>query len=374
MAMANISHLFSPNFILTPTKTTKLFYSAYHPRQQRDFSVLAMASSSIPLNNVEYLEREFKGQGVSFEGIGDSCVVRMRLDNGSVASLMVPSGLITSYKAHMWHGSTVELLHTIVLENEDGGVVVRGGMSTDFECRSDSGVTWSPSTWVLHDVRGDAESSIEVELRSSDSENMVELKNIVSLQPDALYSQVVITNSKSSPLLLMGYIMSHLAVSTPDASFAVGLEGSDYYSKSPFISDFSIIPPEISKSKTRGVFQGLLSNLGRGDEAKMKSNFGEIEKAEGEEKDNYAQLTEKMSRIYTSAPQEFTILDRGKRNSVAVGTTGFDELYIFSPGSSHEWYGKYAFICTGPSAMLKPIVLNPNAVWRGEQILLNPNL
>ncbi|KAF6154064.1 hypothetical protein GIB67_018986, partial [Kingdonia uniflora] len=69
-------------------------------------------------------------------------------------------------------------------------------------------------------------------------------------------------------------------------------------------SDFSIIPPD----------------LRRGNSIKIREN-------EGEEEDNYAQLTDKMSRIYTSAPRKFTIIDRGKRNSVIVGRDGFDELY-----------------------------------------------
>ncbi|KAK1386483.1 hypothetical protein POM88_014661 [Heracleum sosnowskyi] len=63
------------------------------------------------------------------------------------------------------------------------------------------------------------------------------------------------------------------------------------------------------------------------------------EELEGEE-DNSKQLTEEMSRIYTSAPTNF--LDRGRRNSVVVAREGFNELYIFSPGSSHNYYSMYA--------------------------------
>lgn len=338
--------------------------------------MLAMTSSSIPFNNVEHLEREFKDHGVSFAGIGDSCVVKMRLDNGSVASLMVPSGLITSYKPHMWYGSTMEVLHTTVSEGEDGGAQVQGGVSMDFRCGREGGITWSPRTWALHDVKGQAENYIQVELRCRDSETTIEFIHTVTLRPDVLVSEVVVSNTSSSPLQLEGSFMSHLVVSTPDATFAVGLEGSDYYSKPPLVSDFSIIPPEVSKPK--GVFQGLLPNWGNGGQEGVVESNSNIDKTEeqiqGEEKDNYASLTEKMSRIYTSAPRDFTIIDRGRRNSVAVGTNGFGELYIFSPGSDHEWYGKYAYICTGPSAMLKPIVLDPNSVWRGMQYLHNPNL
>lgn len=69
----------------------------------------------------------------------------------------------------------------------------------------------------------------------------------------------------------------------------------------------------------------------------------------------------------------YLLMKQGRRNSVIVGKAGFDELYIFSPGSNYKWYGKYAYICTGPSAMLKPVILGPEGVWRGAQYLQNPN-
>lgn len=57
-----------------------------------------------------------------------------------------------------------------------------------------------------------------------------------------------------------------------------------------------------------------------------------------------------------------------------VGRSGFDETYLFSPGSSIESYSKYAYICVGQAALLQPLVLNPKDVWRGGQYLHNPNL
>lgn len=65
---------------------------------------------------------------------------------------------------------------------------------------------------------------------------------------------------------------------------------------------------------------------------------------------------------------------QGRRNSVAVLRNGFDEMYMFSPGSSHEMYGMYSYVCVGQSALLKPVILSPGQVWMGEQHLHNPNL
>ncbi|KAJ8637470.1 hypothetical protein MRB53_011737 [Persea americana] len=138
-----------------------MFFDSHHPKPKRDRSLLALASSSHSPNNVDYLESEFGGHGVDFTGIGDSCVVKMELEDGSTANLMLPSGLITLYKPHMWHGGMMEVLHTAVSEGQDGGPVVRGGVSMDFKCGSSGGITWSPSTWALHDVRGSPQDSIQ---------------------------------------------------------------------------------------------------------------------------------------------------------------------------------------------------------------------
>ena len=164
--------LFSPTFTpLTSTNPSKylhtphtslMFFDSHHPKPKRDRSLLALASSSHSPNNVDYLESEFGGHGVDFTGIGDSCVVKMELEDGSTANLMLPSGLITLYKPHMWHGGMMEVLHTAVSEGQDGGPVVQGGVSMVFKCGSSGGITWSPSTWALHDVRGSPQDSIQV--------------------------------------------------------------------------------------------------------------------------------------------------------------------------------------------------------------------
>ncbi|GMP98662.1 hypothetical protein CsSME_00046467 [Camellia sinensis var. sinensis] len=396
------SSLFSSDFIphLSPIKCSSTSLTSLHSyfppiqfrNSKRDFPLATMASITYPPSiNMGYWEsEELSGYGLTFEELSDNCgVVRMALDNGSVATLMLPSGLITSYKASMWHGGILELLHTSVSEvekkkenedDDDDVIQIQGGVSLAFNCESDSGVSWSPNTWALGDVRGSPQDSIRVELVCSNSQDMIEVKHILTLQQDLLSSELLISNSKHSSLRLTGSITSHLTVSTPEATYAIGLEGSNFYNKPPFSSKFSIIPPESTKRNDLGskkswksptAVKQLLSAWG----SENRSNEMEREEEmEGEENDNYKHLTDKMSRIYTSAPRYFTIIDRGRRNSVAVGRDGFNELYMFSPGSSHEWYGKYAYLCVGQSALLKPIILGPGGEWRGSQHLQNPNL
>ncbi|XP_024985683.1 protein NDH-DEPENDENT CYCLIC ELECTRON FLOW 5 [Cynara cardunculus var. scolymus] len=399
MAMVH-SSIFSPNFIhLQPstnsiTKIASSFPSSptkYHNNlnsHTRNFRLPRVASIPHPPINVGYLETEFSGHGASFTSLGESCVVRMGLDNGSVATLMLPSGLITSYKAPMWHGGLLELLHTSVSEGEDGGgAVIRGGVSLAFRCEGggdeeNGEISWSPSIWSLRNVGGSPQGSIQVELIASDSEHKIQIKHIVTLQNDAISSEIVITNFRPSSLRLMGSIIGHLAVSTPEATFAVGLESSNYFVKPPIFSNFSIIPPDFNKNDSDSrnswgptAFKQLLSGWGMGNPNDGRGDKGQKdEEMEGEEDGNYKHLTEKLSLIYTSAPRSFTIMDRGKRNSVVLGREGFNELYLFSPGSSHKSYGKYSYICIGQAALLKPVTIGPESEWRGVQHLHNPNL
>ncbi|GAB4851459.1 hypothetical protein Ancab_030861 [Ancistrocladus abbreviatus] len=399
MSMA-YTFLFSPNICpasptkpicaLNPSPPNTIPSTIQFNLNRRDFPLPSVSSSiSFPPINVEYLEQEFSSHGVTFTDLGEGCVAKMVLENGSVATLMLPSGLITSYKPKMWHGGTEEVLHTSVSEREDGDAVIQGGVSLALACRSEEGgFSWSPTTWALHDVRGSSQDSIQVEIISRDPENMMEVKYNISIHENTLKSEITVSNSRSSPVQLVGSVISHLTVSTPDGTYAVGLEGSNFFNGPPLRSEFSILPPEFGQGERTGAnaFQlpwlnGLLpAAWGARDIIVNDTNeaeSGEREtgaEMEGEEKSDYKHLTEKMSRIYTSAPRNFTIIDRGRRNSVVVGRKGFNELYMYSPGSSYEWYGKYAYICVGQSAVLKPIILGPANVWRGEQQLHNPNL
>lgn len=171
------SSLFSLNFttISYTSATTKNLFS-FHPclpssslqytNKKREFPLPSVASIPFQPINLDYLEGEFSGHGVAFEHLGDSCIAKMRLDNGSTATLMLPSGLITSYKAPMWHGGTVELLQTSVSQGEDGAAVIQGGVSLALRFESDGEISWSPSIWALQDISGNSQDSIQVCLQS----------------------------------------------------------------------------------------------------------------------------------------------------------------------------------------------------------------
>ena len=70
-------------------------------------------------------------------------------------------------------------------------------------------------------------------LISSNSEEKVEINHIVILKKDAISSEIVITNLRPSSLKLMSSTISHLAISTPEATYAIGLEISNYIVNPP---------------------------------------------------------------------------------------------------------------------------------------------
>lgn len=49
---------------------------------------------------------------------------------------------------------------------------------------------------------------------------------------------------------------------------------------------------------------------------------------------------------------------------VRVIRIGFEDIYVFSPGSFSQKYRKDSFFCTGPAALLVPVVVNPGEVSR----------
>lgn len=162
---------------------------------------------------------------------------------------------------------------------------------------------------------------LQIELGSAAPENMAEFKCAVTLRHNLLASEFTVINRRSSSLQLLGCVMNHLTVSTPDATYAVGLQGSNYHGRRPINTEFSIIPPDSDKKisstsggeswaqkAARGLFSSWETRDGMKDEAVEEDSM--IEESEGEEADDYAHMTEEMCRTYTSAPREFTVIDR----------------------------------------------------------------
>lgn len=149
---------------------------------------------------------------------------------------------------------------------------------------------------------------LQVELFSRDSKGMVDVRYVLTLQEQVLSTEIEISNSGTTPVQLSGSILSHLNVSTPDATYALGLEGSDFFKRPPFSSNFRIVPPEFDQKSKLDLGKLWEKFTPRG--FTSGNDYGMEDEMEGEEDDNYKRLTDEMSLIYTSAPTNLTIIDR----------------------------------------------------------------
>lgn len=128
---------------------------------------------------------------------------------------------------------------------------------------------------------------------------------------------------------MSGSVLGHLTVSTPEATYAVGLEHSDFFNRPPFSTNFGIIPPGFGKRKnqTSNKFwdpAGIFSST-RNAEEKAGQSEDEIE---GEETDNYKCLTDEMSKIYRHAPRDITIIDRVSYLDLQVNSNIYFPKYM----------------------------------------------
>jgi len=65
---------------------------------------------------------------------------------------------------------------------------------------------------------------------------------------------------------------------------------------------------------------------------------------------------------------------QGKELVFRLMRIGYDDIYLSSPGSFSEKYGKEYFICTGPASMLVPVTVEPGETWKGALVIEHDNL
>lgn len=308
-------------------------------------------------------------------------MVEMEVENGSSAKLLLPSGLITSYKPLMWHGGCMEVLHTIVSGDSDqeSSASVQGGVGLHLNYTADEdGTCWSATDWAVHSVSAKPDDAIQVTLRCCNTEGKLSVKYVVTLYDKLLTTAVLVDNVSSSPIELTSSVMTNLSLSTPDAAYAIGLRGCSYCTKAPLPSEFRIVSnvEDESKPSSSWLFLQHLFGTKEGSQ-KRKLSTGDEEGTESlwiVEEDDFVHLRNKMSRIYFTPREQIRINDRGRRLTLILRKLGFEEFHLSSPGSNSISYGKHCYICTGPASMYKPVVLSPGEEWRAAQVLENPNI
>jgi len=151
--------------------------------------------------------------------------------------------------------------------------------------------------------------SLQIELVSAAPGGAAAARCVVTLHPEALATELAVTNTAPAPMALSCGVSNHLRVSTPDATYALGLQGSDYRSVEPALSEFSIIPPDYraaaESARHRWANRGFDMILAGGGRDRGAAD----DQPDGEE-DHYKHMTDAMCRVYSHAPRDFTIIDR----------------------------------------------------------------
>uniref|UniRef100_A0A0F7GZL7 Photosynthetic NDH subcomplex B 2 n=1 Tax=Francoa sonchifolia TaxID=23250 RepID=A0A0F7GZL7_9ROSI len=335
------------------------------------------ASPSAPTISIpEILEDKFGRKGIKFLESNNIPTVELTVRNGSSLKLQIPNAHVTSYKPKVYwkDDGFEEVLYTLPNARTDS-TIAKGGIGLVINDASESGSKGSllsASEWTVKDVDSDAIDALQVELGCTSG--TLDITYVISLYPLSMATAVIVKNNGKKAVTLNSAILSHFIFQKREGTAIQGLEGCSYCTHPPLSSPFEILSPsEAIKAEDPGLF-----------------SFGyEPENKPGIWTPQVVPITilkHRLSRVYASPPTErpkpfyntppskYETLDQGRKLFFRVIRIGYEDIYVSSPGSFSEKYGKDYFICTGPASMLVPVVINPGEDWRGAQVIEHDNL
>lgn len=339
------------------------------------------ASTSSPATTIsiaETLDAKFGRKGIKFLESNNVPTVELTVRNGSSVKLRIPDAHVTSYKPKVqWKDDGfTEVLFTIPAVGADSSKS-KGGIGLVINEFSEPGskgssLLTSTSKWSVKDVDYDAIDALQVEL--SCNSGTLDITYVVSLYPLSMATAVVIKNNGRKAVTLNNAILSHFISKKRNGTAIQGLQCSSYCSHPPLSSPFAILSPaEAMKTESPGWFSF-------GSEPEDKRDSWTLQDVP------FTTLNNKLSRVYAVPPKErlkgfyntlpskFEIIDQGRELVFRVVRMGFEDIYLSSPGSLSEKYGKYYFICTGLASILEPVIVKPGEDWRGAQVIEHDNL
>ncbi|KAL3632369.1 hypothetical protein CASFOL_025353 [Castilleja foliolosa] len=326
----------------------------------------AAATTLIP--STETLDQKFGRKGVQFSDSGE---IELTVRNGSSLKLQIANGHITSYKPKVYwkDDGFEELLHTIPPPGSGPGPA-RGGIGLVI---NEDNIVNSTNEWTVNDVDSDSIDALQVEL--SCTKGTLDITYVVSLYPVSIATAVIIKNNGRKAVSLKSSILGHFRSKKRSGTGVQGLKGSSYCTHPPLSSLFEILSPsEAIKPEDPPGFYSF------GYEPEKKPGVWTVQD------EPITVLKHKLSRVYSappddrtkafhrSAPSKYETIDQGRGLFFRVIRMGFEEIYLSSPGSFSNKYGKEYFICTGSASMLVPVTVNPGEEWRGAQVIEHDNL
>lgn len=343
----------------------------------------ATATTTSPPPSADSLEQKFGRKGIKFSDSGD---VELTVRNGSSLKLQIPNAHVTSYKPKVyWKDEGFEeVLYTLppkasgssTNNNARGGIGLVINNNNNIAAEPKSKGLASPvdiSQWIVKDVDSDSIDALQVELRCCSS-GTVDITYVVSLYPLSMATAVIVKNNGRKALNLSTAILGHYRFKKRGGTAIQGLRYCSYCTHPPLSSPFEILTPsEAMKTDDPSLF-----SFGLDPENKpglwtqqdvpitiLRHKLSRVYAAPPEER---------LKPFYNTPPSKYETIDQGRELFFRVIRMGFDDIYVSSPGSVSEKYGKDYFICTGSASMLVPVVVNPGEEWRGAQVLEHDNL
>lgn len=339
-------------------------------------SSAANTNTTTTLPTAETLNEKFGRKGIKFLESDNIPIVELTVRNGSSLRLRIPDAHVTSYKPKVnWKDDGFqEVLYTIPA-TETGPYKAKGGVGLVMnELLQPGAKGLLPSTleWTVNDVDSDSIDALQLEL--SCTSRFFDITYIVTLYPVSMATAVVAKNIGPKPATLTNAILSHFRFKKRGETAIQGLRSCSYIPHAPPSSPFQILTPS----------EATISEpprwLSFGNEPEAKPGTW------GQQALSITLLENKMSRVYAAPPKErlkafyntppskYETIDQGRGLCFRVIRMGFEDIYLSSPGSLSEKYGKDYFICTGPASILVPVTLNPGEEWRGAQVIEHDNL
>ncbi|KAK2638195.1 hypothetical protein Ddye_025990 [Dipteronia dyeriana] len=323
---------------------------------------------SLPGNN---LGDQFGRKGIKFLESNNIPEVELTVRNGSCVRLRIPDAHVTSYKPKVqWTDDGFhELLLTVPAAEADASSQSRGGIGLVIHDASKGSII-SASQWTVKDVDSDAIDALQVVL--SCSSGALDITYIVSLYPLSMATAVIVKNTGRKAVTLTSAILSHLRFKKRGGAGIHGLQGCSYCRHPPPPSPFQLLSPsEAMKTESSGWFSS---------DPVEKTGSWSVQDVP------FTVLNDKLSRVYAAPPAErskafyktppskYEAMDQGRELFFRMIRMGFEDIYLGSPGSFSDKYGKEYFVCTGPASMLVPVVVQPDEKWKGAQVIEHDNL
>ncbi|KAK7290624.1 hypothetical protein RIF29_05179 [Crotalaria pallida] len=339
-------------------------------------SASSSVTSTTTLPTAESLNEKFGRKGIKFLESDSIPTVELTVRNGSSLSLSIPDAHVTSYKPKVfWKDDGFEEVLYTIPGDGTGPYKAKGGVGLVFnEVVQPGAKELLPSTleWTVSDVDSDSIDAVQVELTCTN--RFIDITYVVTLYPVKMATAVIAKNKGPKPITLTNAILSHLRSKRRGGTAIKGLRSCSFIPHPPLSSPFQILTPaEATKSEPhRWLSFGAEPEPKPGTWTKQELSLTLLEN--------------KMSRVYAAPPKErskafyhtppskYETIDQGREIFFRVVRMGFEDIYVSSPGSLSEKFGKDYFICTGPASILVPVIVNPGEEWRGAQVIEHDNL